>query len=257
MQVTTPSWPAAGSSQSPRQHDGNSLGCISDNNILVSQHFFALKLTKDDLVKVLKALANASVVTDIHNRQVVSNGGPPDVQQLVNDLGAISGSEDVLVEKLSGGVELISKPSNLNVPPWQMVSAELGGVNLRAATWWQASKIWSTTKSTRIKCWSDSLSKPGAVAIATSGQFGGTDFGLKGGANVNGNHAKIGVSTSQGDHYAIFGDMNQEGTLSGEDCSVRQNGRGGLFYVIDDETLSGAVSGLINGETAPTHPPPQ
>jgi hypothetical protein len=43
MQVTTPSWPAAGSKSSPRKTDGNTLGCVKDNNVLVSQHFFALR----------------------------------------------------------------------------------------------------------------------------------------------------------------------------------------------------------------------
>lgn len=48
----------------------------SDNDILVSQHFFALKLTKDDVLKVLTGLENASVVTDAANPQIVKNAGP-------------------------------------------------------------------------------------------------------------------------------------------------------------------------------------
>ena len=61
----------------------------------------------------------------------------------------------------------------------------------------------------------------------------------------------IGVSTS-GDHrYVIFGDMNQQGTLSGQKCWSSQNGRGGTFYVIDDATLSQSVGDLIKGNTAP------
>src|SRR5262249_4130116 len=47
MQVSTPSWPAAGGKDHPRK-DGNTLGCISDDNVKVSQHFFALKLTHAD-----------------------------------------------------------------------------------------------------------------------------------------------------------------------------------------------------------------
>jgi hypothetical protein len=45
LQVSTPSWPGAGSSSQPRKTDGNTLGCIEDNDVLVSQHFFALTLT--------------------------------------------------------------------------------------------------------------------------------------------------------------------------------------------------------------------
>jgi hypothetical protein len=83
MQVTTPSWPAAGNKANPRQTDGNTLGFVKDNNIMFSQHFFALRLNHDDLVNVLKALQNASVVTDPTNRQIVNNGGSQDVQDLV------------------------------------------------------------------------------------------------------------------------------------------------------------------------------
>jgi hypothetical protein len=135
-----------------------------------------------------------------------------------------------------------------------MVSSVLDGVSLRAATWWaNPGAIPSTTSSTTIDCWDSSLSAPGAVEIATSGQFGGKTFGLKGIATTDGNHAKIGVSTSGTHHYAIFGDMNQQGALSGT-CKSSQNGRGGLFFVIDDADLSRSVKDLIAGDSAPTAP---
>lgn len=251
MQVTTPSWPASGSSKHPRTTDGNSLGCVDDDNVLVSQHFFALKLNKQDVLDVLQALQNASVVTDPENVQIVSNGGPSDVQDLVNSLGTKSKSTALMQFTLSSGVKLISKPSKLNVPPWQMVSATLDGVSLRTATWWANPKIPTTTASTKIACWDDSLSKPGAVQIATSGQWNDIEIGLTGSAGANFNHAKIGVSTSGSHHYAIFGDMNQQGALSGN-CASSQNGRGGLFYVLDNKSLSESVGALIEGGTAPT-----
>ncbi|MEI9990562.1 MAG: deoxyribonuclease II family protein [Rhizomicrobium sp.] len=256
LQVTTPSWPAAGSAAHPRRNDGNTLGCVTDDNVLVSQHFFALKLTHDDVVKVLQALANASVVTHVSEAQIVNSGGPSDITALVATLGKKSKATTVIKATLSSGVVLISKPSNMNVPPWQLVSAELGSVALRTATWWANPQIYSTTASTRIVCWSSTLPKPGAVAIATSGSWDGTKFILTGGASGDHNHAKIGVSTSGDAHYAIFGDMNQQGTVSDPaKCKSSQNGRGGLFYVIDDETLSASVASLIAGSTAPTHPP--
>jgi hypothetical protein len=130
LQVSTPSWPAAGSKKSPRKTDGNTLGCVKDNDVEVSQHFFSLKVSKDDVVKILTALQNASVVTDPTNPQIVSNGGPADIQSLVTGLGVKSKSTKVSIDRLSSGVHLISKPSHLNVPPWQMVSALLGGVSL-------------------------------------------------------------------------------------------------------------------------------
>ena len=148
---------------------------------------------------------------------------------------------------------LISKPSKLRVPPWQMVSALLGGEPLRAATWWARPEIPTTTATTVVGCWDPSLAKPGAVEIATTGTWAGSEIGLEGMPEPDGNHAKIGVSTGNtATHsYAIFGDMNQQGSLSGPNCKSSQNGRGGLFYVIDDSQLFSSVEDLIKGHTAP------
>jgi len=251
MQVTTPSWPASGSSANPRNTDGNTLGCVKDDNVQVSQHAFALRLTEQDLVKVLKALANASVVTDPSNPQIVRDGGPQEVQDLVRALGVQSSSTTPTNDVLSSGVELISKPSGLHVPPWQLVSSILGGVPLRAATWWAKPTIPSTGASTAVACWDASLSKPGPVEIAASGEWDGTVFGLTGGLGTNFNHAKIGVSNLNPNHLAIFGDMNQQGTLSGPKCGSSQNGRGGIFYVVNDDALYQGVKALISGGTEP------
>ena len=252
LQVSTPSWPAAGNQKFPRKTDGNTLGCAKDNDVEVSQHFFSVKLTKDDVVKVLTALQNASVATDPKNPQVVSNGGPADIQALVAGLGVESKSTKSTIDRLSSGVHLISKPSGLHVPPWQMVSAVLGGVPLRAATWWEPPAIYSTTASSTMACWSTTLAKPGAVEIATTGTWAGKQFGLTGGSGPNFNHAKIGVPTSGTNQYAIFGDMNQQGdAVVAGDCGSSQNGRGGLFYVVDDAGLYSSVKDLITGSTAP------
>jgi hypothetical protein len=99
-------------------------------------------------------------------------------------------------------------------------------------------------------CWDNSLSKPGAVEIATSGHWKGTEFGLKGGVNPEGNHAKLGVSTSANSSYTIFGDMNQEGDIGGKKCSASQNGRGGMFFVMINPQLATSVAGLIAGGSA-------
>lgn len=250
LQVTTPSWPAAGSSVSPRYSDGNTLGCINDNNIKISQHFFALKLTHSDVIKVLESLQNASVVTDVSNPQIVRNGGPSDVQTLVNKLGVKSKSKTMTKETLSSGVDVISKPSGLNVPPWQLVSAVLGKIPLRVATWWASPQIPSTTATTKVACWNSGLRKPARVQIAISGQWDGTVIGLKGGPSPDANHAKIGVSLSKKNPVAIFGDLNQQGSLSGPNCGSSQNGRGGLFYVVTDSKLFDGVTQLIKGATA-------
>ena len=180
LQVSTPSWPGSGSSGEPRKTDGNTLGCVADNDVLVSQHFFALALTKPDVVAVLKALANASVVTDPAKLQIVNNGGPADIQALVNGLGKVSKSKTATTATLSSGVLLISKPSDLNVPPWQMVSALLGGEPLRAATWWANPEIPTTTASTPVGCWDKSLGAPGAVEIATHRNVARQDARIRG-----------------------------------------------------------------------------
>lgn len=252
MQVSTPDWPLSGSVAHPRKSDGNTLGCTKDNNVKVSQHFFALRLTKSDLIAVLQGMSNASVVTDPNDLQVVSNGGPSDVQRLVSSLGVQSKAAEPLTGTLSTGIELISKPSRLTVPPWQMVSSLLGGASLHVANWWtNPDKLASTTaaNSTAITCWDKSLSAPGPVENATTGTWKGVAFGLLGGDNPNGNHAKVGVSTSGHERYTIFGDMNQEGSYDGPDCSVSQNGRGGMFYVLSNAQLSASVSDLIGASS--------
>lgn len=257
MQVSTPSWPASGSKEHPRKNDGNTLGAIHDDDIEVSQHFFVLKINKADLLIILKAMANASVVTSTAHKEIVNNGGPADVQALVKELGKESKSETLTDDTLSSGVRLISKPSLMTCPPWQIISAKLGGLPLRVASWWAEPFIYSTTEHTSMPCMSASLGKPGPVAIATSGSWAGKKIGLTGGEGTDHNHAKLGV-TDDGKHtLCIFGDMNQQGALAPgyayakQECSSSQNGRGGLFYVLDNKTLHASISGLIHGDTAP------
>jgi hypothetical protein len=255
MQVTTPSWPGAGSKKHPRKKaSGNTLGCVKINNVQNAQHFFALKLNRSDLVEVLKALANASVVTNPDSSQIVRNGGPAEVRDLVDSLGKKSDSEEFIKTRLSTGVTLISKPSNLNVPPWQFVSYLLDSEGERTATWWASPQIYSTNNTTPIRCWGIPQfdRQPGPVAIATTGQWDDESIGLKGGQN----HAKIGVTTTGDKHYAIFGDLNQQGTIAPPKCERSQNGRGGLFFVVEDKPLFDSVSNLLTGDTAPLKAPP-
>lgn len=253
IQVTTPSWPAAASRSAPRSGDGNTLGCIGDNDVKVSQDFFSLRLSEPDVEAVLDALANASVVTDVSNPALVHSGGPAAIQAKVALLGRRSPSVAVLDTMLSSGVRLIAKPSALHVPPWQLVSSRLGGAPLRTATWWTNPAIPSTSAATAIACWNASLAKPGPVEIATTGHWAGLEIGLRGGPMPDANHAKIGVSTA-GDHaWTIFGDMNQQGALSGN-CGSSQNGRGGLFFVVENQALHDSVAALIQGQSAPLAP---
>ncbi len=275
LQVSTPSWPGSGSKEDPRSA-GNTLGAIGDDDdIEVSQHFFALKLSKDDLVAVLKALANASVGTDTSQPSIVRNGGPADVVELVNALGipatqrkekapkppALPGPPACTVAQLSTGVQLLSKPSALHLPPWQLISAELGSISLRVASWWTDPKIYSTEPGVEIDGWPANFRGPGAVAIATDGNWAGTTIGLTGGMGTNYNHAKIGLSTDQTKPLCIFGDMNQQGALranyahAGQNMASSQNGRGGTFYVLQNQQLFDSLTQLLKGDTEPTAPP--
>ena len=275
MQVSTPSWPASGSVNFKRKNDGNTLGCVDDNDVEVSQHFFALKLTKDDLIKVLNALGNASIATASKAKpikQLVKNGGPPDVQAAVNKLGVLAKSDTPTIVTLSSGVRLISKPSNLIVPPWQMVSALLkspsaaAGPKLKTATWWTNPEISPTDTAGNPECWDDTLATPGPVEIALTGTWNGKPIGLTGNPHPTKNHAKLGV-TESGPTLSIFGDMNQQGTLSPvlpkktkanphpkATCDTSQNGRGGTFYVLDNPKLFESMTSLLKGQTAPVLP---
>jgi hypothetical protein len=252
VQVTTPSWPGVGSKQFNRKA-GNTLGCIKrPNNIQNAQHFFAVKLSKSDVLNVLDALENASVVTDTDRLELVNIGGSPeDIKDRVMKLGQKSESVEVKKVKLgTSDIMLISKPSALHVPPWQMLSSKLDSVDLKAATWWASPQIPTTTSTKKIGCWDESLEKPGAVAIAITGQWEGEEIGLVGGQN----HAKVGVSTSGEQHLSIFGDLNQQGTLSGT-CKSSQNGRGGLFYVLENTDLFNDMTKLLHGKVASTVAP--
>jgi len=200
------------------------------------------------------------IVTDPGSPQLVRNGGPAAIQTLVRGLGKETRSSQPLVSTLSKGMTLIAKPAGLQVPPWQMVSALLGGVSLRVASWWAAPEIPSTAAGTLPQCWAASLGTPGAVQIATSGTWNGESIGLQGGDGKIFNHAKLGVALDPGQPLSIFADMNQQGSLNGAasekaPCACSQNGRGGLFYVLHDAALHTSLSQLLNGDSAPLASP--
>ena len=253
IQVTTPSWPGSGSAQHPRAQDGNTLGCTADDNVSNAQDFFALRLNHDDVKVLLHALAIASVSTDTSNAQIVGGAGAPDdTAPLIAALGRVSADKTWLDASLSSGVRLIAKPSALHVPPWQFVSSVLGGEPLLTATWWDSPRIPSTRSAADVHCWDASLPTPsGEVDVATAGSWNGVPIGFLGGVN----HAKIGVSQPGGQHhYAIFGDMNQQGqlgTAGGGGCDASQNGRGGMFFVMDNPQLSNSMAAMMHGTIAP------
>lgn len=257
IQVSTPSWPASGSAKYPRKTDGNTLGCVHDDDSMVSQHFFALTLTAADVATILAGLVNASVVTKPGDLQIVNAGGPANLQTLAKNLGTVSSSKTLMKQVLSSGVTFISKPSSLHVPPWQMVSAQLGSLPIRVASWWTDPMIYSTVAASLPNCWVSALGQPGAVQIATSGTWQGKSIGLQGGEGLTFNHAKVGVSLLPAQPLCIFGDMNQQGTLDGDgkgldaSCASSQNGRGGTFYALQNPALFQSLTALLGGNSAP------
>ena len=248
LDVSTPDWPGAGSKAVPRPRDGNTLGCEhATNNMLFGQHFFALKLSPADTGLVLDALVHSSVVTDPANPQIARLAGPPELVAKASQLGHIATATDYTDVTLSSGIRLISKASDLWVPPWQLISARLNGVPLRTATWRAGPPIPTTTSKTKIGCWRPSLGKPGAVEIATTGKWAGRTMPMSAGAS----HAKLGVSLDASQPFTVFGDMNQQGSLTGK-CGSSQNGRGGMFFVLTDPQLYASMRQLLEGGTAPT-----
>jgi hypothetical protein len=68
----------------------------------------------------------------------------------------------------------------------------------------------------------------------------GNTFGCTRDNNVGYSQSFFALKLSNRDHtYSIFGDMNEQGNLSGndKDCAASQNGRGGLFFVVTNPTL--------------------
>jgi hypothetical protein len=256
LQVTTPAWPGSGSARHARVGEGNTLGCIGGrNNMTNAQHFFALRLSRSDVARVLEALENASVVTNVSDGTIANIGGPSELQTIARRLGSRRPGTTPTDAMLSTRVRLFSKPSGLNVPPWQFVSAMLtqpgatSGPALRAATWSGSPLIPDTTQPGDPGCWGFRL-HPGPVASARRGSWGGRQFGMAMGSN----HAKIGTSVGGPPFFTIFGDLNQQGSLTPTDrrCDSSQNGRGGLFFVIDNRVLHDSVAALMAEPPAAT-----
>jgi hypothetical protein len=207
---------------------------------------------------VLEALANSNVVTSAGESTIRHIGGPPAIQAAAARLGQARGAATVTDAVLSSGVRLISKSPTLWAPPWQVVSAALTppgsahGPALKTATW-TPTTMHATTASGDPQCWGYAL-HPGPIAISRSGSYEHRQFGLGMGAN----HAKIGVSVDA-PWYTIFSDLNEDGPLRPTDeragCKARQNGRGGMFFVVDNKTLHDDINVLITEPSAPAPPP--
>jgi len=268
VQSTTPDWPGNGDKTKSRA-EGNTLGCVLDDDVEVAQHLFAVKLTASDTAAVLRGLAAASVVTDPSNEQIVKmTDSPADIASLVNSLGQLDNTVEVfdvtLSTKTADGtnIRLLAKNHDMWVSPWHMVSAVVGEP-LRVASWWTYPKIDSTEDGMLPGCWSDSIPPPLEVQAATSGQWQGTTFSLEGGSGINYNHAKVAHSLTSS-NLVVFGDMNMQGVLNPTKngfCNSSQSGRGGLFFVLSDASLHRDLTDLLTGDTAPywhattTHPP--
>ena len=287
LQVTTPNWPRNADASEPTTvpGNGNTLGCITQkkdgsakpqNNIYHGQHFFSVKLREGDAAKVLTALRVAQVFTNSKKSQIYRTLYKTAVQKKLKGLAdAIKPNDpqsvpEMYVEKgyretLSTGVVVLAKPSQLTVPPWHFVSAHLGGISLDVATWYEKAKmIKNTNASDATDCQADdsccarplfsSIGPFGSVTNYLCGTFEGKKVDLRAGtgASVAGNHAKIGVSTSEDAPWVVFSDMNQAGCWNKNDagcsqCAKSQSRRGGTFYAVSDLELWRSWRSLIAG----------
>ena len=195
MQVTTPIGPEPEARSTRDPKNGNTLGCRKGQYVLVSQHFFALKLKQGRRGQSLTALQNASVVTDTHNPQIVKNGGPTDITVLVARLGV----------KSTGTAFHPRHSFDWRAVDFKAFRAPCATVaNGVFGARWRLTKscnlvgepqIPSTTSSTTIDCWTR-RSHPWRSRNCNLRAVSGQDIWLKGLADADGNHAKIGVSTS-------------------------------------------------------------
>lgn len=252
LQVTTPDWPGNGDKTKERSQQGNTLGCVGDDDAKVAQHMFALRLaSSSDTQTVLQAMARASVATDPKNSMLMKlTDGPSDIASIARNLGRLDDSETVFSDTLSvAGVKVIAKPHSVNVPPWSLVSSVLS-LPLRVASWFTSPKLISAKAGTP-GCWASSLSEPQEVQTVLSGQWDNKTMGMLGESSLDGNHAKVAHSLSG--TTSVFGDMNQEGSYQPSDrkCDSSQNGRGGMFFVLDDSVMHDGLKSLLTGDTAP------
>jgi hypothetical protein len=88
------------------------------------------------------------------------------------------------------------------------------------------------------------VKRPGASEIATSGE---DDHPLV--SKAGSNHGKIGVSIERKALLDLWG-HESAGSVTGS-CDSSQNGRGGLFFVVEDKVLTTDLTNLIGGDTAP------
>jgi len=109
---------------------------------------------------------------------------------------------------------------------------------------------------TEMGCGDAALDEPGAVAIATAGQWMGWPSALpvaaaRASITQRLGRRKPGHTTTRSSVIRISrGALSEKNTRQGHKCSSSRNGWRGLFYVIDDKPLSNAVKELIEEGTA-------
>ncbi len=131
---------------------------------------------------MLAALQTEGAVTEPKNPQIAKIGGPQEVRDAAAKLGSPNKTSTYTQATLSSGVQIIAKAGGLSAPPWQFVSAVLGKVPLRVATFWMGAKIYSRPGRTKPDCWPTAIKSlsPGAVQVVTTGIWEGTTIRLSG-----------------------------------------------------------------------------
>ena len=202
--------------------------------VAFSQHFFALKLNKADVVTVLAGAAERERRHRSGKPQIVQRR-PGGRSQWSRSRRAISKERrrshqerasrgrDPDLEAVRPGM---SRPGRWFRRCWAMPGE-------RSATWWMKPWIYHQMARRGSMLGRATLGpKPGPVAIAGTGAGMSRDQ-----PHRPLNHAKFGTTTSADKRFSILGDLNQQGAIAPPGCDKSQNGRGGLFFVVRGQAV--------------------
>ena len=277
LQGTTPNWP------DPSQGDTFApLGCQLDNNVYLSQSFLGVTLASDDFTTIAPVLEKARLCSSgslscrngssghMVDFNCTSEATRGEDWSILNTAFAATSTMDMPSEGLNitapGGstLRLFSHSAAYENPPWLLVANDLG-VDLGVASWWDFNYGQATlcsgddySNATENYCLINNelglaLNTQGGAAqsvenaIAASFMVGGADraWALWGEFSGIASHAKFGVAGDQTSHWVVSGDQNSQGFDCSSACNGSQQGRGGLFFAVQDEALHESLYDLL------------
>ena len=215
MNVSTPNFP---------DPDLYTLGCQEDDNVEVSQHFFAFSVNKSGMSSWAAAVANAQLSVISQNNWIFAD----------TTVGGHSTTANLLtLQNLP--VRLIVKGSKDFFIPWDYVTNSLGS-SVKALTWYASPTTPPIGTGSTMNCLYQSPARFD-VDVVRSLQTPDGSFSWcgQGEASPTCNHAKIGVGIGTG--WVVAGSMNMQGNIDSTGCESSQMGRGGDFYGFQSPSL--------------------